>query len=108
MMRVDTTTLAEIISQCFDNATDGRFTLDERAVFLADGKRLRGLLMNLLSAQFEEGTQEVVDANAELKAVNADLKSSATSLAKTATTLRNVARLVGSLDGLLNVAVKFV
>jgi hypothetical protein len=105
---LDTSTLAEIIRQCFDNATDGRFAPDDRAVFLADGKRLRGLLMNLLFAQFEEGTQEVVDANTKLNAVNADLKSSATSLAKTASTLRNVARLVGSLDRLLNVAVKFV
>ena len=108
MMRVDTTALAEVISQCFENATDGRFTPEERALFLADGKRLRGLLLNLLSAQFDDGTQQVVNANVEVKAVNADLKASAISLAQTAATLNNVARLVGTLDGLLNVAVKFV
>jgi hypothetical protein len=108
MMKVDTTTLAEVISQCFENSTDGRFTTEERALFLADGKRLRGLLVNLLSAQFEDGTQQVIDANVELKTVNADLKASEMSLAQTATTLNNVARLVGTLDGLLNVAVKFV
>jgi hypothetical protein len=108
MMKLDTTTLADLIGRCFDNATDGRFTSSERATFLADGKRLRGLLLNLLSAQFNNGTQQVLAANAELKAVNTELRTSAVSLAKTATTLNNVGHLVGTLDGLLTVAASFV
>jgi len=108
MMRVDTTTLADAITQCFDNATDGRFSTLQRAAFLTEGKRLRGLLLNLLSAQFNNGTQQVLDANAELKAVNTELKAAAASIAKTASTLNNVAHLVGTLDGLLGVAVSFI
>jgi len=108
MMKVDTTTLADVIGQCFDNSTDGNFAASERAAFLADGKRLRGLLLNLLSAQFNNGTQQVLNANIELKAVNTELRASAATLTKTATTLNNVAHLVGSLDGLLTVAVSFV
>jgi hypothetical protein len=108
MMKVDTTTLADVIGRCFDNATDGRFASSERAAFLADGKRLRGLLLNLLSAQFDNATQQVFSANAELKAVNTELRTSAVSLAKTTTTLNNVAQLVGTLDGLLTLAVSFV
>jgi urease gamma subunit len=108
MMKVDTTALADSITRCFDNATDGRFPLQQRAAFLADGKRLRGLLLNLLSAQFNNGSQQVLDANDELKAVNAELKASAANIAKTASTLNNVAHLVGTLDGLLGVAVSFI
>jgi geranylgeranyl pyrophosphate synthase len=108
MMKVDTTTLSDSVTQCFDNATDGRFSTSERAAFLTEGKRLRGLLLNLLSAQFNNGTQQVVDANAELKAVNTELKAAAANIAKTASTLNNVAHLVGTLDGLLGVAVSFI
>ena len=42
MTRVDTTTLAEVVKQCFEHSTDGRFTPEERARFLVEGKRLRG------------------------------------------------------------------
>jgi hypothetical protein len=108
MTRVDTTTLAEVVKQCFEHSTDGRFTPEERARFLTEGKRLRGLLMDLLSAQFTDGTEALVDANAAVRAVNADLKASAEQLARIATTLTNIARLVGTLDKLLNVAVSFV
>ena len=108
MTRVDTTTLAEVVKQCFEHSTDGRFTTEERARFLVEGKRLRGLLMNLLSAQFDDGTEALVGANAAVRAVNADLKASADQLAGIATTLNNIARLVGTLDKLLNVAVSFV
>jgi hypothetical protein len=108
MTRVDTTALAEVVGQCFEHSTDGRFTPEERARFLVEGKRLRGLLMNLLSAQFIEGTEAVASANAAVRNVNADLKVSADRLAGIATTLNNVARLVGTFDRLLNVAVSFV
>src|SRR5262249_37320802 len=102
------TTLTDVISQCFDNSTDGRFAEPQRALFLAEGKRLRGLLLNLLSAQFATGTPEVLNANAELKAVNTDLKTSLVNLSNTATTVGSVAHLVGTLDGFLNAAVIFV
>ena len=108
MMKVDTTTLTDSITQYFDHATDGRFSTSERAAFLTEGKRLRGLLLNLLSAQFNNGTQQVLDANAELKAVNTELKAAAANIAKTASTLNNVAHLVGTLDGLLGGAVSFI
>ena len=108
MMKIDTTTLTDIINKCFANATDGRFTAEQRAVFLADGKRLRGLLLNLLSAQFNAGTPQLVAANAQLQTVNADLKASVASIAQAQATLNNVAQLVGTLDGLLGVAASFV
>ena len=108
MLKVDTATLTDIVNQCFDFSMDGRFSQAQRTIFLADGKRLRGLLMNLLSAQFDEGNQRVLDANDQLSKVNARLADSAAALANVAQTLGDVATLVGNLDKLLNVAASFL
>ncbi len=108
MIKVDTTTLSTVVNQCFACATDGRVSPDQQNTFLAEGKRLRGLLMNLLSAQFDDGTQAVLDANKQLTDVNGELSNSAAAIANTARTLSDIASLVSNLDGLLNVATKFI
>lgn len=107
MLKVDTTTLSEIINRCFDYSMDGRFSSDQQTAFLADGKRLRGILLNLLSAQFDDGTQAVLDANKQLIDVNTTLSNSATTLANAAQTLNGVASLASNLDKLLNLAKSF-
>ena len=108
MIKIDTTTLSGIISQCFAYSSDGRLSADQQAILLADGKRLRGLLLNLLSVQFDDGTQVVLAANKQLTTINAELANSAAVLTNTAKTLSDVASLVGNLDKLLNVAKSFV
>jgi len=108
MLKVDTSSLTGVINQCFDYSMDGRFDDNQQSAFLAEGKRLRGLLLNLLSAQFDDGTQAVLDANNQLAAVNTSLLNSAAVLANTAQTLNNIAALVGNLDKLLNVAASFI
>jgi hypothetical protein len=108
MIKVDTTTLSNVVNLCFAFATDARVPQNQQGMFLAEGKRLRGLLMNLLSAQFDDGTQSVLDANQKLTAVNEELSNSAQVLANAAQTLSNVATIVGALDKLLNVAATFI
>jgi hypothetical protein len=108
MLKADTTTLAAIVDQCFDYSMDGRFSLKQQNVFLTDGKRLRGSLLNLLSARFDDGTQALLDANEQLTKINARLEDSAVVLAHVAQTLNDIATLVGNLDKLLNVATSFL
>lgn len=108
MAKVDTTTLTSVINECFNHCSDGRFSPAQQKTFLAEGKRLRGLLLNLLSAEFDSRTQEVLDANKQLASVNAEVAKSATDLAGRAQTLNDVASLVANLDKLLNMAGKFV
>jgi len=108
MLATDTTTLSDIIIQCFDYSMDGRFSPKQRTAFLMDGKRLRGLLLNLLSARFEDGTQVVLDANKQLTAINKKLADSAETLAHAAEVLGDVAALVANLDQLLSVATSFL
>ncbi len=107
-MTVDTTTLVAIINRCFAFSADGRFSDPQQASFLVDGKRLRGLLLNLLSAQFNDGTQAVLDANSKLTEVNTQLDNGAAVLNNATSALTNVSNLVGILDKLLNVAAGFV
>ena len=105
---VDTATLTTVINQCFANAMDGRFSPADQNSFLIEGKRLRGQLLNLLSAQFDAGSAKLTAANASLAKVNTDLTNSATVLANTAATLNDVATLVSNLDNLLTTATSFV
>ena len=108
MISVDTTTLSSIINQCFAFSSDDRVSPADQNQFLALGKRLRGSLLNLISAQFNDGTQAVLNANQQLTTVNTQLSDSGTALANTAQTLNNVASLVSNLDALLGIAAKFV
>jgi len=107
-MTVDTDTLAKIVRQCFENGADDSFTDAQQTAFIADGKRLRGLLMNLLSAQFAAGDATVVAANKQLTAVNTTLADDEAVLENFAATVKAITSLIGSLDKLLNVATEFV
>jgi hypothetical protein len=106
-MKTDNVQLTEIIGHCFDYSMDGRFTPAQQNEFLAVGKRLRGSLLNLLSATFNAGTKAVVDANQMLKRQNQELVNSAQVLNSAATVLQNLTQLVGVLDGLLKLAAGF-
>ncbi len=106
--KVDAVTLTAVIDQCLDNSMDGRFPQSARSEFLILAKRLRGSLLNLLSARFDEGTDTLAEANAELGRINKQLKKKADTLAKAADTLEDIAGLAGSLDKLIGVARNFL
>ena len=106
-MKTDNVQLTEIIGRCFDYSMDGRFSPAQQNDFLAVGKRLRGSLLNLLSATFYDGTKEVVDANQMLRQRNQELANSAQLLNNATTVLKNLTDLVGVLDGLLKLAAGF-
>jgi geranylgeranyl pyrophosphate synthase len=108
MVTVDSKTLAAIINRCFALSGDGRFSNEQQSSFLAEGKRLRGLLMNLLSASFEEGNETVLKANINLKKVNTQLQRDIDVLNNISGTLEQVSSLVKVLDKLLGLAVSFV
>ena len=107
-MTVDTMTLTAVINKCFELSMDGQLTAAQRSKFLAHGKRLRGHLMNLLSAQFTEGSEALTNANERLSEVNTERKDDAAVLSETTAMLSNIAKLAGTLDRLLNVAVAFI
>lgn len=106
-MKCDTPTLVQIIDRCFDLSMDGRLTSSQRSKFLTLGKRLRGSLLNLITARFEEGTKEVEKANDDIKNINQSLKDEANTLNNIASRVKEIASLVGVLDKLIGIAVSF-
>lgn len=106
--KVDSITLTAVIDRSLDASLDGRFSTTQRARFRALAKRLRGSLLNLLSARFKKDTAGLQEANDDLQAVNQRLKKDADDLKQTAQTLADLTRLVGSLDKLLGVAGQFL
>jgi hypothetical protein len=106
--KVDSVTLTDVIDRCLDYSMDGRFKQLQRTRFLAIDKRLRGSLVNLLSARFEEDTDGLKEANDDLTTVNKRLKKTADTLENTAETLADLTKLVGALDKLLGVAGQFL
>lgn len=86
---------------------DGRFSPAQQTNFLALGKRLRGCLVNLLSATFKDGTPQVVAANQAIAANNKTLSDAVQTLGKAGQILNNLDQLVGVLDGLLQLAAGF-
>jgi hypothetical protein len=107
-MKCDTPTLTKIIDKCFDLSMDGRLTQERRMNILALGKRLRGSLLNLLSAQFSDGTKAVEDANAAIMKINTNLEKEGNTLKDIDSTIVNINSLVKSLDDLIKIAVSFV
>jgi len=108
MITIDASTLANIITRCFGYSSDGRFTETQQGAFLAAGKRLRGLLLNLISAQFDNGTASVLAANTQLNVVNTNLSNAADTIAKAVDRLHDIASLVKNLDALIGIATNFV
>src|SRR5262245_2285193 len=107
--QIDAAILADNVTKCFDKVGDLRFSVADRNRFLADGKRLRGQLLNLISAKFNSPPPpELVAANNDLAALNGKLANNATVRANTAQTLDDIATLIGNLDKLLGIATAFV
>jgi len=107
MLSVDTPTLTNLITTCFNLSMDGRITDAQHGEFLVVGKRLRGCLVNLLSAQFNDGTQQVLDANQKLDQINQLAAQAAQSLTAATNVLSQLNTLVNVLDDLLKLASSF-
>ena len=105
---LDTVKLTGIIKRCFANAIDDRFSDVDQNRFMLEGKRLRGQLLTLLSAQFDAGSAPLQAANAALSAVNDKLEDDAAVLDNVTDVLTQISTLVTSLDNLLTAAIGFL
>lgn len=106
--RIDTPTLTAIIDACFDLSMNGDVAPAQQDAFLAAGKRLRGYLVNLVSARFQARTAELVAANAAIADVDRTLRAELQKVRDAADAVKKVAELVAKLDEALVAASKFV
>lgn len=106
-MKTENVVLTEIIETCFKLSADDRVPPNLQSEFLALGKRLRGTLVNLLTAEFNEGTAKVNEANQKIKEINQSLKVDVLELKLIADHVEQIGKLVSMLDGLLKLAAGF-
>ena len=106
--RLDNQKLTQVIERCFDLSMSGAVPEAQRKEYLAMGKRLRGSLMNILSAQFDERASEFIAATQALSETNEALAKAQQSLEDAVKAVQRVAELASKLDDVLKVAEKFV
>jgi uncharacterized phage infection (PIP) family protein YhgE len=107
MPKLATDRLAGSISRLFDLAGDDRLTETQRSKVSALAKRLRGRLVDLLSAQFPDDLEEISDANAKIAALTQRLADANDAINKIADTVKQITALAGALDKLIVLATKF-
>jgi hypothetical protein len=103
-MKIDNSALADVVERCFDLSMDGRLEQAQRQEFLVLGKRLRGSLVNVLSASFDADNEDFKAAQDKLKAVGTSIQSAQQALEGTTKVLAQLDGLVSALDGLLKFA----
>lgn len=106
-MKINNTDLTQLIESCFDLSMDGRVDGNYKRDFLALGKRLRGSLLNLLTAQFSNDTKAVIDANNQLRVLNQYLVKIKQDLENIVQVITQLGSLVSILDDLLKIASTF-
>ena len=108
MKKIDTEKLVVCIERCFNLSMDGRLSQARRSEMLALGKRLRGSLINHLTATFPDDLKQVDDANKQLQEVNKTLADANAAINKIADTVKEINKLVTVLDKVLKFAANFL
>ena len=104
-MKTDNQELVKCIEACLDLSMDDRLTQAQQNEMLALGKRLRGSLVNLLTAEFPEDLEQVEDANQELQAISQMLADKNQAIENISVTISKINQVVKGLDGLLKFAI---
>ena len=104
-MKTDNHELVKCIEACLDLSMDDRLTQAQQNEMLALGKRLRGSLVNLLTAEFPEDLEQVEEANQELQAISQVLADKNQAIENISATIGKINQVVKGLDGLLKFAI---
>ncbi|GAB3894916.1 hypothetical protein [Spirosoma agri] len=108
MKKIDNQSLLGCIESCFMLSMDDRLTLKQQKKMNALGKQLRGNLLNLLTAQFNDDVKQVDSANQQLQQLNTQLADTQAAIARLNDTIATAASVVKALDKLLLLAVSFI
>lgn len=106
-MQTDNSTLLDNVERAFELAVDPDLSDQQRQQYLENGIALRSRLMTLMTANFNDGTQAVLDANAKIKQVNDRLKQKLKDLQGVAATIGSLGQLVSILDDLFKLPFAF-
>lgn len=100
--------LVRLIQLCFTLSQKPGITPKQSRDLIILGKKLRGVLLNILTAKFDASTQLFIDATTELKATNKVLEEAIDDLQETAEAIKRATGVLKLLDKLLGIAVAFL
>jgi hypothetical protein len=107
-MRINSQDLLQSIEHCLDLSMDGRLSKENRSEMLALAKRLRGALVNLLTAEFRNDLTELQEANEKMIDINKRLLKTKEDIDRVANAIKALNSLLSKLDDLLKFATKFL
>ncbi|WP_375768617.1 hypothetical protein NR798_44215 [Archangium gephyra] len=103
-MVFDTQTLSRLAERCLELSMAGALPPETRAQYYAHAKRLRELVMQLLSARFDANSSEFKQATDAMHDTNHALAEAAEDLNKITQAVGRLTALAGYLDKALGVA----
>lgn len=105
---VDTAQLTTIINALLDLSTTSGIRADIKDEAAVAARRLRGSLVAILSARFDEGTDALTKVNKTITDLNAGLAADGVTLDGYAKLVDKATKLVAGLDKLMGLASKFL
>jgi hypothetical protein len=108
LIAVDTPTMTRLIVTCLNLSMDGGLGEHQQRDFLVAAKRLRGCLVNLVSARFDDGTDLVLDGNRQLVRVTQQAALLKAEVAGAGSVLSEINVVIGTLDELLKLATTYL
>jgi hypothetical protein len=104
---IDAPALTAAIQRCFALSMDSSVPAHAQAELMSAAKRLRGYLLNLVSARFAARTPEVRAANLAITAANDALAADMKKVKRVAEAVSKLAALLKKLDAALVAAAGF-
>ncbi|MGH8109171.1 MAG: hypothetical protein ACREO1_10715 [Arenimonas sp.] len=105
---LDAELLTRLIQLCFKLSQKPGITETQSRNLIVLGKKLRGVLINVLTSKFDASTQLFIDSTDELRNTNKALKEALDDLQKTADAIKKATGVLKLLDKLLQIAVGFL
>lgn len=105
---IDTRALKATTARCLELAMDSAVPAEAQAQLMSAGRRLRELLLEVVSRRFNARTPEVSAANLAITAANAALAADLSRVKATAGAIKKLATLVSTLESALEAAAKGV
>lgn len=107
-MQTDNQTLLDCVERITQLAVHPNIPNAERRKYDEYGYALHIRLVTLLSIKFDDGTQQVIAANAKISEVNALLKKRLSDLQSAQKTVAGISELVAIIDDLMKLAFAFI
>lgn len=104
----DSSKLAELVTLCFDLSQKPGVKKEEAEKLILLGKRLRGVLMNILTARFQANDQGFAKATQSLNETTQVMKDALADIEEVSEAIKRTTETLKVVDKLLGIAIAFL